>query len=334
MKEDAVASSMTCIEITEPGGPEVLRPVTRARPRPGDDEVLVQVAAAGVNKPDCLQRQGGYPPPPGASDIPGLEVSGTIVAVGPAVAEWTVGDRVCALLSGGGYAEYAVAHHSHCLPIPAPLDMVQAAALPETVFTVWHNVFERGGLKPGETLLVHGGSSGIGTIAIQLGKAFGATVFATAGSTEKCRACLDLGADHAINYTEADYVDVLRQHSKGADVVLDMVGGDYLGRDIKAMAPDGRHVSIAFLKGSKVEIDFMPIMLKRLTFTGSTLRSRDAAFKARIAQALRETVWPLLIDGRVAPRLFKTFPLAEAAAAHALVDSSRHIGKVVLTVDG
>jgi len=327
-----VPSSMTCIEITQPGGPEVLAPATRARPEPGEGEVLIQVAAAGVNKPDCLQRKGAYPPPPGASDIPGLEVAGTIVAVGAGVTEYSEGDRVCALLTGGGYAEFAVAHHSHCLPVPGDFDMVQAAALPETFFTVWHNVFERGALKPGETFLVHGGSSGIGTTAIQLAKPFGATVFATAGSPEKVQACKDLGADHAINYRDEDYVAVVREHSKGADVILDMVGGDYIARDIKAMAPDGRHVSIAFLKGSKVEIDFMPIMLKRLTFTGSTLRSQTVPFKAAIAKALREQVWPLLTDGRVAPRLFKTFPLTEAAAAHALMDSSAHIGKIVLTV--
>ncbi len=326
-------SSMTCIEITQPGGPEVLAPTTRARPEPGDGEVLIQVAAAGVNKPDCLQRMGAYPPPPGASDIPGLEVAGTIVATGPGVTAFSEGDRVCALLTGGGYATFAVAHHSHCLPVPEGFSMVQAAALPETFFTVWHNVFERGALKPGETFLVHGGSSGIGTTAIQLAKAFGAKVFATAGSAEKVQACLDLGADHAINYREEDYVAVVRDHAKGADVILDMVGGDYIARDIKAMKPDGRHVSIAFLTGSKVEIDFMPIMLKRLTFTGSTLRSQTVPFKAAIAKALREQVWPLLADGRVAPRLFKTFPLREAAAAHALMDSSAHIGKIVLTID-
>lgn len=323
---------MTCIEITTPGGPEVLKAATRARPEPGEGEVLIQVAAAGVNKPDCLQRQGGYPPPPGASDIPGLEVAGTIVSVGPGVTELKTGDRVCALVTGGGYAEFTVAHWTHCLPVPASLDMVQAAALPETFFTVWHNVFERGALKPGETILIHGGSSGIGTTAIQLAKAFGATVFATAGSAEKVQACKDLGADHAINYREEDYVAVVREHSKGANVVLDMVGGDYLARDIKAMAPDGRHVSIAFLKGSKVELDFKPIMLKRLTFTGSTLRSQTVEFKGAIAKCLREKVWPLLTDGQVAPRLYKTFPLAQAAEAHALMDSSSHIGKIVLTV--
>lgn len=323
---------MTCIEITTPGGPEVLKAATRARPEPGEGEVLIQVAAAGVNKPDCLQRQGGYPPPPGASDIPGLEVAGTIVSVGPGVTELKVGDRVCALVTGGGYAEFTVAHWTHCLPVPASLDMVQAAALPETFFTVWHNVFERGALKPGETILIHGGSSGIGTTAIQLAKAFGATVFATAGSAEKVQACKELGADHAINYREEDYVAVVREHSKGANVVLDMVGGDYLARDIKAMAPDGRHVSIAFLKGSKVELDFKPIMLKRLTFTGSTLRSQTVEFKGAIAKCLREKVWPLLTDGQVAPRLYKTFPLALAAEAHALMDSSSHIGKIVLTV--
>lgn len=326
-------SSMTCIEITAPGGPEVLQATTRARPEPGEGEVLIQVAAAGINKPDCLQRKGAYPPPPGASDIPGLEVAGTIISVGAGVTELKEGDRVCALLSGGGYADFAVAHWTHCLPVPGDLDMVQAAALPETFFTVWHNVFERGALKPGETLLVHGGSSGIGTTAIQLAKAFGATVFTTAGSPEKVQACKDLGADVAINYREEDYVATVREHSKGADVVLDMVGGDYLTRDIKAMAPDARHVSIAFLKGSKVEIDFMPIMLKRLTFTGSTLRSQTVPFKGAIAKSLREQVWPLLTDGQVAPLLFKTFPLAQAAEAHALMDSSAHIGKIVLTVD-
>ncbi len=328
-----MTASMTCIEISTPGGPEVLVEAIRARPEVTPGEVLIQVAAAGVNRPDCLQRAGKYPPPPGASDIPGLEVAGTIVGVGEGVTEWRVGEPVCALLSGGGYAEFVTTPAEMCLPIPPGLDMIQAAALPETFFTVWHNVFERGDLKPGETLLVHGGSSGIGTTAIQMARALGSTVFTTAGSAAKCQACLDIGANRAINYREEDYVEVIRAESGGADVVLDMVGGDYLARDIKAMAPDGRHVSIAFLKGSKVaDFDFMPLMLKRLTLTGSTLRSQPVENKARIAKALRACIWPLIEDGGIKPVIHATFPLREAAAAHAMIEGGEHIGKIILTI--
>lgn len=327
-----MAPTMTCVEISEPGSPDVLMPTTRPLPAPRMGEVLIRVAAAGVNRPDVLQRQGAYPPPPGASDIPGLEVAGVVEAVAEDVTAVAPGDLVCALLTGGGYAEYAVADARLCLPVPPGFDLVQAAALPETFFTVWHNVFQRGGLKAGESFLIHGGTSGIGTTAIQLAKAFGATVFATAGSPEKCQACRDLGADVAIDYSREDYVEVVRSHTgKGVDVVLDMVGGDYLGRDMKAMAPEGRHVSIAFLKGSKVQVDFMPVMLKRLTFTGSVLRSRASDDKAAIAAELRQTVWPLLDQGRIKPVIHKVFPLAEAAAAHHLMESSAHIGKIVLT---
>lgn len=326
-----MATSMTCIEITGPGGPEVLTPTTRARPEPAPGEVLIQVAAAGVNRPDVMQRQGKYPPPPGASDIPGLEVAGTIVAVGEGVTEWSAGDAVCALLTGGGYAEFATTDARLCLPVPGDLTMTEAAALPETFFTVWHNVFERARLQPGETLLVHGGSSGIGTTAIQIAKALGATVFTTAGSADKCAACEKLGADRAINYRDEDYVEIVKA-AGGADVVLDMVGGDYIARDVKAMKVEGRHVNIAFLKGSKIEIDMMPVMLKRLSLMGSVLRSQPADNKARIAKALREQVWPLLADGRIRPQVHATFPLAEAAQAHALMESSQHIGKIVLEV--
>lgn len=326
-------SSMTCIEIPSPGGPEALTVGTRPLPVPGPGEVLIKIAAAGVNRPDVLQRKGAYPPPPGASDIPGLEVAGTIAAAAPDVTSLKVGDAVCALLTGGGYADYAVTAADMCLPVPKGLSMIEAAALPETLFTVWHNVFERAALQPGENILIHGGSSGIGTTAIQLAKAFGATVFTTAGSDEKCAACVALGADHAINYRTHDYVEVIRQHAKGVNVVLDMVGGEYLARDTRAMAPDGRHVSIAFLQGSKVEFDFMPIMLKRLTFTGSTLRSQSVAFKGAIAQALKHKVWPLIEAGKLKPLIHSTFPLTEAVEAHRLMESSAHIGKIVLTVD-
>lgn len=327
-----MAPTMSCIEISEPGGPDVLKVVSRPIPAPNPGEVLIRVACAGVNRPDVLQRQGNYPPPKDASDLPGLEVSGVVEQIGEGVTAVSPGDSVCALLSGGGYAEYVTTPADLCLPVPKGFDMVQAAALPETFFTVWHNVFQRGALKKGEAFLVHGGTSGIGTTAIQLAKAFGATVFATAGSAEKCRACLDLGADHAIDYTAEDYVSVVREKTgKGVNVILDMVGGDYLGRDMKAMAPEARHVSIAFLKGSKVEIDFMPMMLKRLTFTGSVLRSRPVADKAAIALELRKQVWPLLDQGKVKPVIHKVFPLAEAAASHHLMESSAHIGKIVLT---
>ncbi|EKV26464.1 Quinone oxidoreductase [Caenispirillum salinarum AK4] len=327
-----MAPTMSCIEIAEPGGPDVLKPATRPLPEAGPGEVLIRVAAAGVNRPDVMQRQGLYPPPKGASDIPGLEVAGTVERIGEGVTSVSPGDKVCALLSGGGYAEYATTPDDLCLPLPKGYDMLSAAALPETFFTVWHNVFQRGQLKAGQAFLIHGGTSGIGTTAIQLAKAFGATVFATAGSDEKCQACRDLGADYAINYRDEDYVSVVREKTgKGVDVILDMVGGDYIGRDMKAMAPEARHVSIAFLKGSKVEVDLMPMMLKRLTFTGSVLRSRPTGDKAAIAKELRAKVWPLLDQGKVKPMIHKVFPLAEAAQAHHLMESSAHIGKIMLT---
>ncbi|BAI72374.1 quinone oxidoreductase [Azospirillum sp. B510] len=332
---DSMPSQMRCVEITQPGGPEVLRPTNRPVPQPGPGEILVKVAAAGVNRPDTLQRQGRYDPPPGASDLPGLELSGRVVAIGDGVQDWAAGDTVCALVAGGGYAEYCVVPAVQALPIPGALSMIEAAAVPETFFTVWTNVFERGALKRGETLLIHGGSSGIGTTAIQLAKAFGATVFTTAGSDDKCRACEDLGADRAINYRSEDFVAVIREATggRGVDVVLDMVGGDYIARDIDIMAVDGRHVSIAFLQGAKVSLNMAPMMTKRLTLTGSTLRARPVAEKGRIAAALREQVWPLLEAGGIKPRIHGVFPLERADEAHRLMESSAHIGKIVLTVD-
>lgn len=324
--------TMTAIEIAQPGGPEVLRPATRPVPRPGRGEVLIRVAAAGVNRPDVLQRKGGYAPPPGASDIPGLELAGEVVALGEGVETWQPGDAVCALVAGGGYAEYAVAPAAQCLPVPRGLTPVEAAALPETYFTVWSNVFDRGGLREGERFLVHGGSSGIGTTAIQLAAQFGARVFATAGSAEKCRACEALGAERAIDYREEDFVEVVKQAAGGCDLILDMVGGAYIPRDVSLLSPDGRLVFIAFLGGPKAELDFSQVMVKRLTLTGSTLRPREIAFKAAIAANLQTRVWPLLEAGKVRPVLHRTFPLAEAAQAHALMESSAHIGKIVLTV--
>lgn len=325
-------ATMTAIEIAEPGGPEVLRPTAAPVPRPGPGEVLIEVAFAGVNRPDVIQRTGGYPPPPGASPLPGLEIAGTVVALGEGAAGYALGDAVCALVAGGGYAEYCVAPVPQVLPVPRGFSLEQAAALPETFFTVWTNVFERGGLRAGEAFLVHGGSSGIGTTAIQLAKAFGATVFTTAGSAEKCRACEELGADRAIHYREEDFVAVVKEATgkRGVDLILDMVGGDYIARNIDALAPDGRHVSIAFLAGPKVTFNMQKVMVKRLTLTGSTLRPRPVAEKGAIAAALRAQVWPLLEAGQVAPVLHKTFPLAEAAAAHALMESSAHIGKILL----
>ena len=330
---DSLPATMTAIEIPEYGGPEKLVPGTRPRPEPAAGEVLVKVAAAGVNRPDVLQRQGGYAPPPGASDIPGLEIAGTVAALGDGVTDWTVGDDVTALVAGGGYAEYCTAPAPQCLPIPKGLDPTQAAALPETFFTVWSNVFDRGRLAEGESFLVHGGSSGIGTTAIQLAQAFGARVFATAGSAEKCKACEELGAERAINYREEDFVAAVKAATgdAGVDVILDMVGGDYIARDIKALAPDGRLVFIAFLGGPKTEVNFLPVMLKRLTITGSTLRPRPVAFKAAIAENLKTKVWPLIEAGRLRPLIHATFPLAEAAEAHRLMESSAHIGKIVLT---
>lgn len=324
--------AMIAVEIAAPGGPEVLRPASRPVPQPGPGEVLIEVRAAGINRPDVFQRMGRYDPPPGASDIPGLEVAGRISAIGSDVTGLKVGDEVCALVAGGGYAEFCTAPALQCLPVPNGLSMVEAAALPETFFTVWSNVFDRGRLAPGEILLVHGGSSGIGTTAIQLGVAFGARVFTTAGSAEKCAACEKLGAERAINYKDEDFVTVIKEAAgeRGVDVVLDMVGGDYIPRSLQTMAVDGRHVSIAFLRGSKTQMDFNAVMRKRLTLTGSTLRPRPVADKAAIAERLKERVWPKLSDGSIRPLIFKTFPLADAASAHALMESSEHIGKIVL----
>ncbi|HYD31010.1 MAG TPA: NAD(P)H-quinone oxidoreductase [Azospirillaceae bacterium] len=331
----AVPETMTAIEISQPGGPEALRPVSRPVPKPGAGEVLVKVAAAGVNRPDVLQRMGHYPPPPGASDLPGLEVAGTIAAVGEGVAEWMEGDAVCALLAGGGYAQYCAVPAAQCLPAPKGLSMVEAAGVPETFFTVWTNVFDRARLAAGESFLVHGGTSGIGVTAIQLAKAFGARVFATAGSADKVRACRDLGAERGIDYREEDFVAVVKEATggKGVDVILDMVGGDYVPRNIDALAVEGRHVSIAFLKGPKVQINLFPVMVKRLTLTGSTLRPRPVADKAAIAKSLHGKVWPLIEAGQVKSVIHATFPLEKAADAHALMETSQHIGKIVLTVE-
>ncbi|MCE8552948.1 NAD(P)H-quinone oxidoreductase [Ruegeria pomeroyi] len=322
---------MRAVEITRPGGPEVLQLTQRPMPQPGHGQVVIRVAYAGVNRPDALQRAGAYDPPPGASDLPGLECSGEVVAVGPGAEDVAVGDKVCALLPGGGYADYVVTPAAHCLPVPQGMSMREAACLPETFFTVWSNVFTRGGLKAGERFLVHGGSSGIGTTAIQLAHAFGARVFATAGSDDKCRACLGLGAERAINYRDEDFVKVMRAEG-GADLILDMVGGDYIPRNVKALAEDGRLVQIAFLQGPVVELNFALMMVKRLTLTGSTLRPQSDLAKADIARDLREAVWPLLDAGRVAPVMDSEFDLSEAAAAHARMESSGHIGKIVLKV--
>jgi putative PIG3 family NAD(P)H quinone oxidoreductase len=331
---------MRAVEISRPGPPEVLTLVERERPTPGPGEVLVQVAAAGVNRPDVLQRKGGYPPPPGASDLPGLEIAGRVVAVGPdadgVAVRWQDGDEVCGLVAGGGYAEYCAVPAGQCLPIPAGLSAIEAAALPETFFTVWTNVFERGRLRAGETILVHGGSSGIGTTAIQLARAFGARVFATAGSAEKCAACQRLGAEIAVNYRERDFVAVFSDATggRGVDLILDMVGGDYVARNLTLLAVEGRLVQIAFLKAPTIELDLMQVMRRRLTITGSTLRPRTPAEKGAIAAALEANVWPLLAAGTVRPIVHAVFPLAEAAAAHRLMESSAHIGKIVLDVAG
>ena len=324
--------TMSCIEISEPGGPEVMRIAIRPIPIPEQGEVLIRVAAAGVNRPDCIQREGNYAPPPGTTDIPGLEVSGEIVAVADGAERWKVGDTVCALVAGGGYAEYVSAPAAQCLPVPDGLDMIEAASLPETFFTVWSNVFERAALCAGESFMVHGGSSGIGTTAIQIASRMGARVIATAGSDEKCRACAALGAERTVNYREHDFVEAAREFGggKGVNVILDMVGGDYIARNIKSLAPDGRLVNIAFLQGSTAEINFMPVMLKRLTLTGSTLRPQPVARKAEIAAALETRVWPLISKGAIKPVVHATFVLAEAAEAHRMMESSRHIGKIVL----
>ena len=323
-------ATMTAIAIRQPGGPDVLAPVKLPVPVPGPGQLLVRVKAAGVNRPDILQRQGGYPPPPGAPDTPGLEIAGEVTGLGAGVRRYEVGDKVCGLVPGGGYAEYCLVHEDNALPVPPGFSMEEAAGVPETFFTVWTNVFDRGGLKAGETLLVHGGSSGIGTTAIMLAKALGSTVIATAGTDEKCQACRKLGADHAFNYRNADFVEAMKALKIEANVILDMVGGDYVARNFKVASMYGRIVNIAFQKGSKIEIDLLPVMLKRLTLTGSTLRPRSVAEKAEIAKALEETVWPLFAAGRCKPVIYRTFPLAQAAAAHKLMESSEHTGKIVL----
>jgi NADPH2:quinone reductase len=330
----SLPTEMTAIGIREPGKPEVLVPERRPVPNPGPGEILVAVEAAGVNRPDVMQRLGLYPPPKGAPDIPGLEIAGKVVACGPEVERWHVGDRVAALVIGGGYAPFCLAHETHALPVPDGLSMVEAGALPETVFTVWHNVFERGALQAGETLLVHGGSSGIGTTAIQLAKAFGARVITTAGSAEKCDACRKLGADRAVNYRTEDFVAATKELTggAGADVILDMVGGDYVERNYEAAAVEGRIVQIGFQGSPRATVDFRRILLKRLHHTGSTLRSRSIADKAAIARAVEAKVWPLVAAGRMRPVMDRTYPLSAAAEAHARMESSAHIGKIVLIV--
>ena len=330
----SLPARMTAIAIRAPGAPEVLIAEERPVPAAGEREILVKVKAAGVNRPDVMQRKGLYPPPPGASDIPGLEIAGEVVALGPGATRFKTGDKVTALVAGGGYAEYCPVHETNALPAPPTLSLMEAAAIPETFFTVWHNVFERGKLKGGETLLVHGGSSGIGTTAIQLAKAFGARVITTAGSVEKCEACRTLGADVAVNYRSEDFVAATKSATggKGADVILDMVGGDYIARNYEAAGVDGRIVQIAFQGSSRASVDFLRIMLKRLTHTGSTLRARSVADKAAIARAIETNVWPLIAAGKIKPVIYRTFPLHEAAAAHALMETSTHIGKIVLTV--
>ncbi|MAY47583.1 MAG: NAD(P)H-quinone oxidoreductase [Rhodobacteraceae bacterium] len=324
---------MRAVEISEPGGPEVLKLADRPVPTPGHGQVVIKVAYAGVNRPDALQRAGSYAPPPGASDLPGLEASGEVVSIGAGVTDLSPGDLVCALLPGGGYAEYVATPAAHCLPVPDGLGLKDAACLPETFFTVWTNVFLRGGLQAGERFLVHGGSSGIGTTAIQLARHFGARVFATAGSDDKCQACTALGAERAINYRDEDFVAVLKAEG-GANLILDMVGGDYLPRNVKALADEGRLVQIAFLQGPKVELNFAQVMMRRLTITGSTLRPQSDLAKGRIAEDLKTHVWPLLASGQIAPVMDSEFPMAEAAAAHARMEGSGHIGKIVLKVGG
>jgi len=328
----SLPETMRAVEISRPGGPEVLTPVSRPVPRPGAGEILIRVAHAGVNRPDALQRAGNYAPPPDASDLPGLECAGNVAAVGAGVSGWAEGDPVCALLPGGGYAEYAVCPATHALPVPQGLSLQQAAALPETYFTVWTNVFMRAGLRAGERFLVHGGSSGIGTTAIQLARLSGARVFTTAGSAEKCAACEKLGAEAAINYRETDYVAALRDLAGAVDVSLNMVGGDYIARDLSVLAEEGRLVMIAFLTGPEVSLNMAPVMMRRQTITGSTLRPQSIAAKARIAADLHARVWPLLEAGRLGPVMDRSFPLSQAAEAHGRMESSAHIGKIVLTV--
>ena len=327
----SLPETMRAVEISAPGGPEVLVPTRRPVPVPGHGQILIAVEAAGVNRPDALQRSGAYAPPPGASDLPGLEAAGRVAAIGPGVTRWHVGDAVTALLPGGGYAEFALTHEAHALPIPEGMGIEAAAALCETFFTVWTNVFDRGRLQAGERFLVHGGTSGIGTTAIQLAAARGARVFATAGSDEKCAACLRLGAERAINYRAEDFVEVLKA-AGGADVILDMVGGEYLPRNLRALAEEGRLVQIAFLQGAKVTANLAGLMMRRQTLTGSTLRPQSDLAKARIAEALAAEVWPLLSSGRIAPVIDSTLPLDSAAQAHARMESSAHIGKIVLRV--
>jgi putative PIG3 family NAD(P)H quinone oxidoreductase len=322
---------MMAVEISRPGGPEVLKPVTRPLPALQPGEVLIKVATAGVNGPDIMQRKGLYPPPAGATDLPGLEVSGVIAAVAPPAARWSVGDRVTALTNGGGYAQYCAADAQQCLPLPQGVGLLDAGGLPETFFTVWSNVFMGAGLAAGETFLVHGGAGGIGTTAIQLGKAFGAKVIATDSPQERCRVCSELGADRAIDYRQEDFVEIVRQ-AGGANVILDIVGGENIEKNFKAASHDGRIIQLAFALGSKVEVNLMPVMLKRLTYTGSTLRTRPAAYKARVARELETRVWPLIGSGRIRAVTRQTFPLAEAARAHTLMESAQHTGKILLAV--
>jgi NADPH2:quinone reductase len=329
-----IPKQMKAVEITKPGGPEVLKLTERPLPAPKPQEILIKVAAAGVNRPDVLQRSGNYPVPPDASDLPGLEVAGEVVAKGDSVKMWSIGDKVCALVHGGGYAEYCVAPEVQALPVPKAMSMLEAASLPETVFTVWGNVYDRGRLAPGESLLVQGGSSGIGVTAIQMAKATGNRVFATAGSDEKCAACVRLGAEKAINYKTQDFASQIKAATggKGVNVILDMVGGDYVPKELKLLADEGRLVFIAFLRGPKTELDINEVMRRRLTITGSTLRPRPVEFKGYVARNLREKIWPLIEAGKIKAEIYKTFPLAQAAEAHRLMESSQHIGKIVLTV--
>lgn len=330
----SLPAKMRAVEVSKPGGPEVLKIAERPLPQPKPHEILVKVAAAGVNRPDVLQRMGLYAVPPDASDLPGLEIAGTVAAVGTDAKMWMVGDQVCALVHGGGYAEYCVVPEVQALPVPKGLSLTEAASLPETFFTVYSNVFDRGGLKAGESFLVQGGSSGIGVTAIQMAAALGARVFTTAGTDEKCAACVKLGAEKAFNYKTGDWAEALKAATggKGVNVILDMAGGDFVPKELKSLADDGRLVMIAFLRGNKTEIDLNEIMRKRLQITGSTLRPRTIEFKGQVAKSLRERIWPLLDAGKIKPVLYKTFALAEASEAHKLMESSAHIGKIVLTV--
>jgi len=333
---DRLPDEMLAVGFDAPGGPEVLRAETLPVPRPGEGQVLIRVSHAGINRPDVIQRQGHYPPPPGASPIPGLEVSGTVVALGEGAPQAMLGARIAALVTGGGYAEYCLAHAGACLPVPQDMRMAEAAAIPETLFTVWHNIFERGWAKEGERLLVHGGTSGIGTMAIMLGKAFGLSVIVTCGSAEKCAAARAIGADHAIDYKMQDFVEQVQSLTggRGVDIVLDMVSGDYVPRNLKCLAEDGRHVTIAVLGGAKAEINMAQLMVRRHTLTGSTMRARPDRFKALVAQEIAANAWPLFEDGSLRPVMDRTFPLIEAGAAHARMEAGEHIGKIVLEVEG